>query len=130
MRKQVKVYTPLMRFEKTLYAILDWNLPIPVTFKQFGFWVASLFFVIILSFMPGLGFIQSWWFMNFVVIPIALAWFLTKFKMDGKAPHIYVLNLIQYLISPRIYSRYEKASAPAKYQYKTNVTYRKGDDSE
>ena len=130
MRKQVKVYTPLVRYERIQYAILDVELPFPVTFKQLGFFFSSLAFMIIFVHLPGFGFMESWWLINYAVIPFGLTWFFTKFKMDGKSPHIYLLNYMQYQISAKTYSKYEKASAHAKYQYKTNVTYRKGDDSE
>lgn len=130
MRKQVKVYTPLVRYERILYSLLDVELPFPVSFRQIGFFASSLLAMVILVKLPGFGFMESWWLINYVAIPVGLTWFFTKFKLDGKAPHIFLLNFIQYQLSAKTYSKYEKAEKPAKYQYKTNVTYRKGADSE
>lgn len=130
MQKPVKVYTPLMRYEKILFAINDLELPFPVTFRQIGFFFASLIGMIIMVNLPGLGFMKPWWLINFAVIPIGLTWFFTKFKLDGKAPHIYIWDYIQFQTSSRVYNRYEKADSPKIYQYKSVVTYRKGAASE
>lgn len=129
MRRPVKVYTPLMRYEKVLFAIQDLELPFPVTYRQIGFFLTSLATMAIIVHLPGLQFLQSLWLLNYLAIPIGLTWFFTKFKLDGKSPHRYIWDYYQFKSSAGIYSRYEKAEKPAKYQYSSIVTYRKGDET-
>lgn len=130
MRKTVKVYTPLVRYEKILFAIQDFVLPVPVSYRQIGFFVSAYVFMFILVHLPLFNFMQEAWGLNYVVIPVAAAWFFTKFKLDGKAPHRFIWDYCLFLSSSAIYNRYEKAKKPEKYRYKTAVTYRKGDDTE
>lgn len=130
MKKPVKVFSPILKYERVLYSILNIRLPTPVPFKQVGFWIGSLIFMFIFLRLPGLGFLQAWPLLNYGFIPIALSVFFTKFKLDGKSPHIFLLDFLLYQLSPKTYNKYEKADTPAIYQYKTPVTYRKGDVSE
>lgn len=131
MRKPVKVYTPLMRYEKILFAIQDLELPFPVTYRQIGFFFTSLAAMFLIIHLPGLGFLQSSWLINYIAIPCGLTWFFTKFKLDGKSPHRYIWDYFMFKQSAGIYNRYQKADTPDKYEYKTVVTYRhKGDEPE
>ena len=129
MHKPVKVYTPLMRFEKMLFAIQDVKLPIPMTQRQIIIFGGSCLALIIFINLPGLRFMKQYWLID-AVIPIAITWFLTKFKFDGKMPHIYARDYLLYKLSSGIYNRYEKVEKPAKYRYKGVVTYRKGEENE
>ncbi|SRR6476620_4846968 len=131
MKKPVKVYTPLMRYDKILFAIQDLELPFPVTYRQIGFFFGTLLFMILFVHLPGLGFLESSWLINYVAIPIAATWFFTKFKLDGKAPLRYIHDYIRFKLMMGIYNRYEKIDTPDQYKYTTVVTYRnKGDESQ
>lgn len=131
MKKSVKVYTPLMRYDKILFAIQDLELPVPVTYRQIGFFFGTLAFMMIFVHLPGLGFLQSSWLINYIGIPIAATWFFTKFKLDGKMPLLYIYDYLRFKLFGGIYNRYEKVDTPDKYQYASVITYRnKGDESE
>lgn len=130
MIKPVKIYTPLLRYERILFAILDLELPFPVTYRQIGFFFTSLGGIFLLVHMPIFNLMKSWWLINYIFFPFCLTWFFTKFKLDGKSPHQYIWDYIWFKQSAGIYNRYEKAEKPANYQYKTVVTYRREEDTE
>lgn len=129
-QKPVKVYTPLMRYDKILFALLDVELPFPVTFRQIGFFFSSILGMFIVSHLPGLGFLQSYMLITYGLIPVALTLFFTKFKLDGKPPYIFILDYFLYQMKTGVFNRYEKIEEPDEYRYTSKITYRKGVDTE
>ena len=128
MRRQVKVYTPLMKYERHLYTIQDVQLWRPVTYQQLGFFGSGLGGMLVLSFLPGLSFIANNWILSFIIIPVAFSLFMTKFKLDGKMPHTYLWDFILFRLNAGVFNRYQPIEKPNKYKYATVITYRRGDD--
>ena len=57
--KKIKSYTGIWNVEKVLYAINDFNLPFPVTFKQITWFVITEFLIILFGDIPPLSMIEG-----------------------------------------------------------------------
>lgn len=125
--KQTKVYSPLMRFEKYLFAIEDIRLPVPVTLRQVGIFFTTLGVVWVLGRLPILGGIINGplLVLSYLAVPIASMIFFTKANIDGKPPFAFILSMLYHQFTKGIYHRYKRMDKPAKYKYSTPITYRK-----
>lgn len=127
--KPTKVYTPLMRFDKYLFALEDIPLPVPVTYRQIGIFSFSLGAMVILGQIPivenlinGKLFILS-----YIGFPIFATWYFTKTNIDGKPPMTFVIDWIAYQFTKGKFNRYERIEKASKYKYTTAITFRKGE---
>lgn len=122
--KILRTYNSVWKVEKVLYGIQDIPLPIPMTYRQIGFFGGGVFIVWILNHFPPLSLLDLD-LIEYVFLPGLFAWFFTKQLLDGKAPHRFFLRVIQFHLSPRRYNRYKEVSENKKpYKYTSEVSYR------
>lgn len=111
--RELPVFNSVFKIEKTVYSIQGIQLPIPISYRQFAFFVSTLALMIALNASPLMGdLLQNTPLLNrylvkFVGIPMFVAWYFTRKTLDGKAPHRFFLRYLEYLVSPRIHRRYE-----------------------
>lgn len=130
--KELRTYNSVFRIEKTIYAIEDFQLPVPVTYRQLAFFGGTLVMMIILSRLPVTGWVLNYApiisteIIKYGLIPVASAWFFTKKLMDGKRPHRFLWCYFQHrLLSPHRFSRYRELEVPRKgWRYEGAVGYR------
>lgn len=127
------MYNSVFRIEKTIYSIQDIRLPVPVTYRQMAFFVATLILMIILNQLPVIGWalnnvpIISVEIIKYVAIPAAVAWFFTQKLMDGKKPHRFLWRYFEHrVLSPHRFSRYQELEVPRGkgWRYEGVVGYR------
>lgn len=122
--KILRTYNSVWKVEKVLYAIQDVPLPIPVTYRQIGFFAGGMALVWVLDHFPPLSLIDLW-LVEYIFLPGLMAWFFTKQLLDGKAPHRFLLRVVDYHLSPHHYNRYKEISDAKKpYKYASKVSYR------
>lgn len=102
--KIIKNYSNVWNSERMIYALNDLVLPRPVSMTQI-FWI--LFFFLLSLFLKGIPpfIFQDSILMNHVAIPMFLAWFVSRKRLDGKRPYNYLKSYILYLVTPRTYTR-------------------------
>ncbi|AIE61708.1 conjugal transfer protein [Bacillus methanolicus] len=122
--KILRTYNSVWKVEKVLYGIQDIPLPIPLTYRQIGFFAGGLILVWFLNKFPPLSLIDLG-LIEYVFLPGLIAWFFTKQLLDGKAPHRFFLGVIRYHLSPHLYNRYKEVSITKKsYKFASPVSYR------
>jgi hypothetical protein len=122
--KILRTYNSVWKVEKVLYGIQDIPLPIPVTYRQVGFFAVGIFLMWILNQFPPLSLLDLG-LIEYIFLPGFFAWFFTKQLLDGKAPHRFFLRVIQYYLSPHYYNRYKEVSDRKNtYKFASKVSYR------
>ena len=95
--RKVKSYSSVWKFERVLRTIGDIPL-VPATFVQIA-WGVGTFFVIMLFLgkLPPLCYIDNLLF-KYGVLPVGVAWFMSKKTFDGKKPYSYLsVALLRYV---------------------------------
>lgn len=122
--KILRTYNSVWKVEKVLYGIQDIPLPIPLTYRQIGFFIGGEFIVWILNHFPPLSYLH-FGLIEYVFLPGLFTWFFTKQLLDGKAPHRFFLRVAFYHLSPHIRNRYKEVShAKQPYRFSSPVSYR------
>ncbi|MGX1195941.1 conjugal transfer protein [Metabacillus sp. SLBN-84] len=134
--KILRTYNSVWKVEKVLYGIQDIPLPIPLTYRQIGFFAGGVFVVWVLNHFPPLSLLQLG-LVEYLFLPGVFAWFFTKQLLDGKAPHRFFMSATRYFMSPHHMNRYKEVSDRKRpYQYEGKTGYRtlsydeRGDDFE
>lgn len=122
--KVLRTYNSVWKVEKVLYGIQDIPLPIPVTYRQVGFFVGGVILVWFLNHFPPFSLIDLG-LIEYVFLPGLFSWFFTKQLLDGKAPHSFLWRVIQFHLSPHYRNRYKEVTSSNKsYKYVSPISYR------
>ena len=122
--KILRTYNSVWKVEKVLYGIQDIPLPIPLTYRQIGFFAGGVMLVWLLNHFPPLSLLHLG-LIEYIFLPGLFAWFFTKQLLDGKAPHRFFIRVVQYHLSPRLQNRYKEVSDIKKpYKYSSKIGYR------
>jgi len=122
--KIVRTYNSVWKVEKVLYGIQDIPLPIPLTYRQIGFFTGGVIVVWILNHFPPLSLIHLT-LVEYIFLPGLFSWFFTKQLLDGKAPHRFMIRVVQYHLSPKVFNRYKEVNSSRKpYKYGSSISYR------
>ena len=122
--KILRTYNSVWTVEKVLYGIQDIPLPIPLTYKQIGFFSGGVLVIWILNHFPPFS-LLDFGLIEYVFLPGLFTWFFTKQLLDGKAPHRFFIRAIHYHLSPHYLNRYKEVSDVKKpYKYESKVGYR------
>lgn len=122
--KILRTYNSVWKVEKVLYGIQDIPLPIPLTYRQIGFFGGGVLLIWLLNHIPPLSLLDLG-LIEYIFLPGLFAWFFTKQLLDGKAPHRFFIRAVQYHLSPHIQNRYKEVSdVKNPYKYSSKVGYR------
>ncbi|MFC5402448.1 TcpE family conjugal transfer membrane protein [Cohnella soli] len=104
-----------------MYAWEGKKLPLPANLKVIGiFFVCEFIFWMLgktfLFFLPPIY--------TYIALPIGATWLIAKQKLDGKAPHRWLLGMIFYWMRPKRTHRYRKFQHMKHYKYGSKVAYR------
>lgn len=117
----VSNYTKIWNLDFVAYAFEGKKLPFPVNLRAMvTFMVCAFIFHIIgkiFVFIPP-GY-------KYIFLPGVLTWFIVKQKLDGKAPHKWLLGMVYYILRPKKLSRYKALKIKRRYSYATTIVYRK-----
>lgn len=120
-RVTVSNYTKIWNLDWVVYALEGKKLPMPANLKVIGIFFACefIFWILgktVLFFLPG-----SY---THLLLPIGCTWLIAKQKLDGKAPHKWLLGMIFYWMRPKRLHRYRKFEHMKHYTYGSKVIYR------
>jgi hypothetical protein len=99
--RQLPTYTSVFRLQRRLYAVYDWELPVPVGLLEAAVFIGGVGVCIVLAQLLGIAFSAGTaWF--FVVPPGFLAYLSRQPVADGKQPHAWVVSQLRFLLEPRL----------------------------
>lgn len=98
---KIKSYTNVWNVEKVIYAISDLPLPVPMTFSQMAWFVASVMAVIFLGNVPPLSMIDST-ILKYLGIPAGFTWFMSRKTFDGKRPFRFLKSVVLYFFRQKV----------------------------
>ncbi|MGN7457436.1 TcpE family conjugal transfer membrane protein [Paenibacillus pasadenensis] len=121
-------YKRVWKIERYLYRIDRIRLFKPVTYLQIGYFAVAflaLFFFNqftggLLEHIPLVGGTIS----RFIVLPLLIAYYLSKAKHDGRPPHKWLWTYMNYRMQPKLYNRYEALHVAKKESYSGKLTFR------
>lgn len=109
---ELPTYSAVFAFEKRLYAVYDFELPISVSLFQGGVFLAALGATIAANALLGIAMsAASFWV--FVVPPGFAAYLAARPLGDGKRPHQWVATHARHLTEPRTLARLRPRRAAA-----------------
>lgn len=122
-RVRLRTYKQVWTQEKIIYQIERVRLPFPVTLSQASVFFAAMLVMAGLSRLPLIDALPP--VARYVGLPALLAWFLTKQRLDGKPPLLFLWSLLRFLVSPKRLNRFQPLPAhPERVRYRGSVAYR------
>lgn len=123
--KQVRIYNRVFRIEKTVYSIQGISLPVSVSYRQMAIFTIAVLFMIVFNMFPPFSWLD-YSLVEYVGIPVLVAWFFTNKTLDGKTPHRFIGRYVEHSFSPKHFARYQEIKKPQKkyYQYGDGVVFR------
>ncbi|MGO4695543.1 TcpE family conjugal transfer membrane protein [Paenibacillus sp. 2TAB26] len=120
-RVTVANYTKIWNLDWVIYALEGKKLPIPANLRVVGiFVVCEIVFLFlgktILFFLPGAY--------TGLFLPVLATWLIAKQKLDGKAPHLWLLGMVYFWLRNKRLHRYRKIEHNKRYGYESKVVYR------
>jgi hypothetical protein len=108
MPKQTKVirsYRLVFRRRWRIFRIQNWRIPLPggLELRLLGYWLACLATIALLARVPLLGLPVAALppSLRLLAAPIAVAWTLSRWEVDGRAPHRALAGLLLWRLRPR-----------------------------
>lgn len=122
----VRTYNSVWKVEKVLYGIQDIALPIPVSYRQVGFFGLGVLIVWLLNQFPPFSILHLG-LIEYLFLPGVFSWYFTKQKLDGKAPHRFIVGAIRFYFSAHKRNRYQEVADQKQtkpYRYAGDISYR------
>ena len=115
-RKTVRSYRLVFRRRWRIFRIQGWRIPLPggIELRMLAYWLASLAAIGILGRLPLLGALVSTMpaSLRLLALPLAAAWLLCRWEIDGRPPHRALLGLIGWRMRPRQLAALRRVPAP------------------
>lgn len=104
-------YTSVFRLRRRLYAVYDWELPVPVGLFEATVFVGAVAVFALIARLLGVELhAGTAWF--FVVPPLFVAYLARQPVADGKQPLDWLVSQARYLLEPRLVHRLADAREP------------------
>jgi hypothetical protein len=104
-RKVVRSYRVVFRRRWRIFRIQNWRIPLPggLELRAIAYWLASLAALGLLARLPllGVGLGAMPVSLRLVAVPIAAAWALSRWEVDGRSPHRALAALAAWRLRPR-----------------------------
>jgi hypothetical protein len=104
-RKIVRSYRLVFRRRWRIFRIQGWRIPLPggIELRLLGYWLVSLATIALLASLPLLGTLIGTMpaSLRLLAVPIAAAWLLCRWEIDGRPPHRALAGLIAWRARPR-----------------------------
>jgi hypothetical protein len=104
-RKIVRSYRLVFRRRWRIFRLQGWRIPLPggIELRLLGYWLASLAASFILARLPPIGIVVSALppSLRLLALPLAAAWALSRWEVDGRPPHRALASLIGWSLRPR-----------------------------
>ncbi len=105
-RKVVRSYRLVFRRRWRIFRIQGWRIPLPggLELRLLAYWLVSLALISLLTRLPLFGAIVSAApaSLRLLALPIAAAWLLSRWEIDGRPPHRALGGLLAWRLRPRV----------------------------
>jgi hypothetical protein len=105
-RKVVRSYRLVFRRRWRIFRIQNWRIPLPggLELRLLGYWLATLGAIAALGRLPLLGAAVAALppSLRLLALPIAAAWALSRWEIDGRSPHRALAGLCAWRLRPRV----------------------------
>jgi hypothetical protein len=117
---ELPTYTSVFRLRRRLYAVYDWELPVPVGLFEVGAFLLALGVFAGIGRLAGIELTAgSAWF---YVVPPAFAAYLSRQPVaDHKTPVAWLRSQLRYLLEPRLLHRLADAREPEQVTVSVRV---------
>lgn len=103
--KTVRSYRLVFRRRWRIFRIQGWRIPLPggIELRLLGYWLAALVTLTALARVPLLGSLVSLLpaSLRLIALPLAAAWLLSRWEVDGRPPHRALAGLLAWWLRPR-----------------------------
>ncbi len=115
-RKVVRSYRLVFRRRWRIFRIQSWRIPLPggLELRLLGYWLACLVAIAALGRLPLLGAAVAALppSLRLLAAPIAAAWALSRWEVDGRSPHRALAGLLGYALHPRVLAAGRRCPPP------------------
>jgi hypothetical protein len=106
---ELPTYTSVFRLQRRLYALYDWELPVPVGLAELGLFVGGVGLFSAIGALTGIGLSAGTaWF--YLVPPAFIAHLARRPVADAKTPHTWLGAQLRHLLEPRTLVGFAEAS--------------------
>jgi hypothetical protein len=103
--KVVRSYRLVFRRRWRIFRIQNWRIPLPggLELRAIGYWLAALLAIALLAKLPLAGAAVAALppSLRLLAAPIATAWALSRWEVDGRSPHRALFGLALWWLRPR-----------------------------
>lgn len=114
--KTVRSYRLVFRRRWRIFRIQGWRIPLPggIELRLLGYWLAALAAIALLGSLPVLGVPVAALpaSLRLLALPLAAAWLLCRWEVDGRPPHRALLGLLGWRLRPRHLAALRRVPAP------------------
>lgn len=104
-RKVVRSYRLVFRRRWRIFRIQGWRIPLPggIELRLLGYWLACLAGISFAAQLPLIGMVVSALpaSLRYLALPLAAAWLLCRWEIDGRPPHRALVGLMGWRLRPR-----------------------------
>jgi hypothetical protein len=104
-RKLVRSYRLVFRRRWRIFRIQGWRIPLPggLELRLLGYWLACLSAAFLAGRLPLLGALVAAApdSVRLLALPLAAAWGLSRWEVDGRPPHRALIGLLAWRLRPR-----------------------------
>lgn len=115
-RKLIRSYRLVFRRRWRIFRIQGWRIPLPggIELRLLGYWLACLAAIFILCRLPLFGLLVSAIpaSLRLLALPIAAAWGLSRWEVDGRPPHRALVGLLAWRLRSRHLAGLRPCPAP------------------
>lgn len=117
---RIRTYRQVWLQETMIYQIERIRLPFPISTRQAGIFALAAVAMVVLSNVPGVDLIPG--LVRYLLIPGAVAWSMTKLRLDGKPPLRWLLTWARYAVEPKRLVRLDPLQSPGKVRVRGRVS--------
>jgi hypothetical protein len=104
-QKVVRSYRLVFRRRWRIFRIQGWRIPLPggIELRLLAYWIACLAAISLAARLPLIGMVVSSFppSLRFLALPLAAAWLLCRWEIDGRPPHRALVGLLGWRLRPR-----------------------------
>ncbi len=114
--KVIRSYRLVFRRRWRIFRIQNWRIPLPggLELRLIGYWLACLAAIALLARLPLLGLPIAAMppSLRLLALPIAAAWTLSRWEVDGRSPHRALVGLLLWRVRPQVLAAGRRCPAP------------------
>lgn len=112
----IRSFRNCFKLERRIHKIDRWQIPLPfgIPVRSIGYALGALLALLVLAALPGIGVaVRAMGIeVRVVVLPLAIAWLMTNWQIDGRPAHATLRSLVKMRARPARIAAWRPAPAP------------------